>query len=100
MQLQIQTDTLDHLCAIRQAPVAYECKNARLRNNEQFALTCEGCMPTLLIQETLFCLQPSLCVVVVMSASGVRGCCGETEGEERAEARAVSSVVGGEALRE
>ena len=65
-----------------------------------FARIIHDVLPTLLIQETLFCLQPSLCVVVVMSASGDRGCCGETEGEERAAARAVSSVVGGEALRE
>ena len=64
-----------------------------------FARIIHGGLPTLLIQDTLFCLQPSLCVVVVMSANGVKGG-GETEGEERAEARAEGSVVGREALRE
>ena len=35
----------------------------------------------------------------VLCASGDRGCCGEIEGEARAAARAVASVVGREALR-
>ena len=65
-----------------------------------FARNNHDVLPTILIQETLFCLQPSLRVVVVRNASGDSGCSGETEGEARAAARAVSSVVGREALRE